>query len=1690
MMLSDLSSGETLQIDFNSSGITQSGWQSLSSSDSALGDSWSKNFPGGIALDVDPIGSVSLDDRDRGSNNGGGDEASMWRDFLFANGSFSNNPGSGISLSVSGLQGNTGYPVTIWAYDVSSVGGRAADWSGGGSSTERLTFLSRPDTLDDNVITLNVTTDGSGAVTINGIVSATNPNSSHNVFINGLEIGDPVATDGPTDLELSSAVVAQSASVGSLVGSFTTADPTPGETFTYTLVEGTGDTNNALFEINDDALRTDRDLSLLESGTLLSIRVRSTDAAGAFHEEVLLLEVVNDSDDDGLEDDWELLYFPSLGTASGTDDGDSDGLDNLAEQAAGTDPTVVDTDGDTLSDGDEVLVHLTDPLAADSDGDGLTDAEELSGTGGFTTNPNLADTDEDGFNDALELSEGTDPTDGGEFPDTLLPLRLNEILTRNVTGLDDGFGRREDWIEIYNPNAITVNLDGYYLTDRADDPIKWNFPDLTIPAQGYLLVFASGADTTDPQGNPHTNFRLDSDGEYLAIVRPDGTTVDDSFSPGFPEQFTDISYGIPSGDTAPAFFQTTTPGAINSAGTYPGVVKDTNFSINRGFYEAPFELVISSDTPGAAIRYTLDGSKPSTTNGTLYTGPISIDTTRTVRAIAFFDDWLPTNVDTQTYLFIEDVVKQPEDPPNWPPNWGFDNQVGGIVASDYEMDPRVVNNTNGLGVYTVQEALRDIPTVAISMDQDDITGGNGGVLTNPRGRFERQCSIEYILPDGTTGFQEDCKIETHGNSSRRPFRMQKHSMRLTFTSAVGIPKLDYPLFPDSDVETFNKLVLRACFTDSWALNTWGTSRYRPNDSLYIRDVWMKESMTDMGHASGHGNFVHLYYNGLYFGIHNLTDRLEDDWYADHIGGEREDWDVYADFSPALVPPRWNAMMNVLNGDIRSQAVYEEAQNYLDLDNYIDYMILHFYADSEDWPTKNAYTAVNEITGDGKFRFQVWDQEIALDKFSWNRYNSNSGAARPFQRLRLNDEFRLRFADRVHHNLYNNGPLSETQSVARFLDIASMIDKAIVAESARWGDTQDNTPYGMTPGSSTNIDADYYPPTINNPIYFTREQHWLVERDVVTDHYIPILHDEGDNRSLVRELQARNLYPETAPPVLSQHGGIVPNGFRVQALTEEGSIYYTTDGSDPRLTGGEVNPAAAFLPGPFITDSLLSFESDGWRYLDTGALLSNSDQVRGNPSYDSSDWKHPDFDDASWDTGTAMLGFGGIGGITLNTFIDQPIPRPVTYYFRKDFEVTGADQYESIAIELIRDDGAIVYLNGKEVGRSNLTGGLVTASTTASSARPEDEIVSLGTITLEPGDLREGTNTLAIEVHQSSPNSSDVGIDLRLAATRPNPDGAGITLTDTGTVKARVLHEGEWSALTEAQFIVGTVAALGNLVISEIHYNPFGEDTGREWLELMNISTSVIDLTGVSFEGIDYIFPLGTLLGPGERIVVVEDQAVFASLYDTAGMLIAPGVFTGSLNNGGEELALLDTTGTTDLQRFTFLDEAPWPTLPDGGGASLVLIAPVTNPDPNLPANWRASFVEDGSPGGSDAQTFTGVPNADADGDGLTALLEYALGSIEGDAGPSPESALVLGSGQFGNPASEHLTITFRRNRQAEDVLITLEASPDLEKWDPLETVEVSAIPNGDGTETVTFRPQSPLGATTREFIRLRVRQLP
>ena len=462
----------------------------------------------------------------------------------------------------------------------------------------------------------------------------------------------------------------------------------------------------------------------------------------------------------------------------------------------------------------------------------------------------------------------------------------------------------------------------------------------------------------------------------------------------------------------------------------------------------------------------------------------------------------------------------------------------------------------------------------------------------------------------------------------------------------------------------------------------------------------------------------------------------------------------------------------------------------------------------------------------------------------------------------------------------------------------------------------------------------------------------------------------------------------------------------------------------------------------------------------------------------------------------MLGYGGVGSggstITINTTVDygpSSTSKYRTTYFRKPFTVTGAAAYTELRVSIIRDDGAIAYLNGKELGRSNLAAGNRGFSDFASSASPETEIIALPTFILQPGDLLEGDNILAIEVHQSSAGSSDLGIDAQVSAARPNGGGAsGATLTQTGPVMARALNNGVWSALTAASFIVGTPASRANLVVSEIYYNPPGSLEDTEFIELMNSSASeTIDLTNVTLTGVSYTFPEGFTLAPLGRVVIVKDQIAFAAAYSTAGLNIAPGDFgSTSLANDGEEIAVIAQDGTTDIQRFRYNDKSPWPESADGPGFSLVLIAPQTNPDHSLPSNWRASTAPGGNPGTSDAVSFAGDPAADLDADGIVAFLEHAIGTSDtvNSSAALPTADLAIhdpGTGVL----DQFLTITFQRNLAADDVIYEVEIAGDLSGW-TTATSFVSRTNNGDGTATEVHRSNHPISAGLREFIRLRV----
>jgi len=238
---------------------------------------------------------------------------------------------------------------------------------------------------------------------------------------------------------------------------------------------------------------------------------------------------------------------------------------------------------------------------------------------------------------------------------------ISEFMALNNSTIQDEDGDFPDWIEIYNSATDTVNLDGWFLTDDAGDYRKWAFPDMQMDPGEYLVVFASGKNRIQDESHLHTNFKLSSAGEFLALVKPEGTQYSTIFTPAYPAQVQDISYGMYQGLNI--YFSVPTPGAENVSST---IIPPPGFSVGHGYHYASFDLHLSCEAVGANIYFTTDASTPNKTNGMLYTTPIPIGTTTIVRAVAIEDGVGSSTTITQSYIFPGDVIHQSEYQPGYP----------------------------------------------------------------------------------------------------------------------------------------------------------------------------------------------------------------------------------------------------------------------------------------------------------------------------------------------------------------------------------------------------------------------------------------------------------------------------------------------------------------------------------------------------------------------------------------------------------------------------------------------------------------------------------------------------------------------------------------------------------------------------------------------------------------------------------------------------------------------------------------------------------------------------------------------------------------------------------------------------------------------------------------------------------------
>lgn len=726
------------------------------------------------------------------------------------------------------------------------------------------------------------------------------------------------------------------------------------------------------------------------------------------------------------------------------------------------------------------------------------------------------------------------------------PLIISEFMAANSGGLLDEDGDSPDWIELHNRGRAPLDLSEFALTDDSKEPAKWPLPARTLNGGERLIIFASGKHRTETE--LHTNFKLRQKGEFLGLYDLFYDRWADRVSPAYPPQRRDIAYGYLNHTSQTRRYLSATPYQSNEqASNWPGIVSEVMFSQPRGLHREPFTLTLTTATPNATIIYTTDGSPPSETNGTAYTAPLFINSTTLVRARAFVEGWLPRPSTTASYIFVDDVLHQPRIPPGFPKTWGVHpiaiivHQPGDLVVADYEMDPEIVQHPE-YGA-KLADALYALPMLSL------VTGmENMHIYANPRAegrQWERPVSMEFIDPTRGESFQLNAGVRIQGGAGRWEF-MPKHSFKLFFRGSYGYPKLPYPIFPSSLQRNFDTLILRAGTDRSFAGHP-DTQDHRL--TTYARDLWLSQSQIDMSGFGPHGQFVHVYLNGLYWGIYNMVERPDEAFTATHFGGQPKEWLVanQSGLVSGLIDrlTMFNQMLG--QGDFTNPDHYKIMTTFIDVEQFSDYIIMNWYAGNRDWPHNNWY--LNLRNPDGKIRFVSWDGESTWDEGARLRLGSSVetfgliNQVRPiFEAFTRSPEFKLTFADRAYAALFHDGPLSDEQSKARFLRVSQPLETAIVAESARWGDVRYKSP--ITPDD------------------------WQHARQQLLSQM------DGNGDKLIALLREADYYPPFDPPQVEQRSD------NTLSLSAAGPIYYTTDGRDPRTPlSGAISPTAQRYTAP-------------------------------------------------------------------------------------------------------------------------------------------------------------------------------------------------------------------------------------------------------------------------------------------------------------------------------------------------------------------------------------------------------------------------------------------------------------------------------------------------------------------------------
>ena len=553
-------------------------------------------------------------------------------------------------------------------------------------------------------------------------------------------------------------------------------------------------------------------------------------------------------------------------------------------------------------------------------------------------------------------------------------LRINEIMASNLLTIKDENGDSSDWVELYNPDSVAVNLQGWALSDSASNPLKWIFGSVSIQPGQRLVVWASSKNR--PNGPQiHTSWAISASGESILLTNPSGALVDQFPSIAVAR---DVSMGRQPDGTGPLYFFTqATPGASNTTTGYPTeTLAQPVFSVAGGMRTTSATVAITSTVIGGTIRYTLDGSDPTTTSP-VYSAPITlasrvgqangismIRTNNQSVGAPYYEGWQQPSGEVYKINVLRARVFKTDVLPSR------------ITTQSYLIDPL------GAGRFS-------LPMISISSSSENFfsaeTGiyvvGNYNNYSQDGSDWERPGHIEFYENGGNLAFQGEIGIRLHGGTTvSRP----RKSLRIYSRNPTGKVPFSHKIFPDKSVAIFDTFLLRNSGND------WGQAIFR--------DAMVSALAAPTGIDRQHVRPVVVFLDGEYWGVHNLRDRFDEGYYLNHYGlGDLQfsqleicscnsSWPSADSGEPTLVSDFTDIINRAGNNEFASAAGYAALASRIDIDNYIDYNAMEIWCGNTDWPGNNqrVWRAVTPNTSaganarlDGRWRWLLYDTDFGL-----------------------------------------------------------------------------------------------------------------------------------------------------------------------------------------------------------------------------------------------------------------------------------------------------------------------------------------------------------------------------------------------------------------------------------------------------------------------------------------------------------------------------------------------------------------------------------------------------------------------------------------------------------------------------------------------------------------------------------------